>query len=118
MELLVGTIDTFAGTFMALAQAILIAIGAQYIGIILPLILLTLYILQKIYLKTSRQLRLLDLESKSLLYTHFTRTLIGLTTIRAFGRQIHPSDQNKRLLGFPRNLVISSIVSSVGSISF
>lgn len=41
--------------------------------------------IQKYYLRTSRQIRLLDLESKSPLYTHFIECLSGLVTIRAFG---------------------------------
>ncbi|PQE21513.1 ABC multidrug transporter protein [Rutstroemia sp. NJR-2017a BVV2] len=98
MELLIGIVDTFAGSFMAVAQAILIAIGAKYVGVILPLIIGTLYILQKLYLKTSRQLRLLDLESKSPLYSHFTETLSGLTTIRAFGWQAQSAEKNRKLL--------------------
>lgn len=40
--------------------------------------------IQKFYLRTSRQIRLLDLEAKSPLYTHFIETLSGLSTIRAF----------------------------------
>lgn len=98
MELLVSIVDTFAGSFMAVAQAILIAIGAKYVGVILPLIIVAIYLLQKIYLKTSRQLRLLDLESKSPLYSHFTETLSGLTTIRAFGWQTQSAAKNRRLL--------------------
>lgn len=98
MELLIGIVDTFAGSFMAVAQAILIAIGAKYVGVILPFIIGTLYILQKVYLKTSRQLRLLDLESKSPLYSHFTETLNGLSTIRAFGWQAQSAEKNRKLL--------------------
>lgn len=41
--------------------------------------------LQKVYLRTSRQVRLLELEAKSPLYTHFIETFHGLSTIRAFG---------------------------------
>ncbi|KAK7747489.1 hypothetical protein SLS53_001744 [Cytospora paraplurivora] len=37
------------------------------------------------YLRTSRQLRLLDLEAKSPLYTHFLDTMKGIATFRAFG---------------------------------
>jgi ATP-binding cassette subfamily C (CFTR/MRP) protein 1 len=98
MELLIGIVDTFAGTFMAVAQATLIAIGAKYVGVIIPLIVVIVYVLQKIYLRTSRQLRLLDLESKSPLYSHFTETLSGLVTIRAFGWQAQSASKNRRLL--------------------
>ncbi len=41
--------------------------------------------MQKFYLSTSRQLRFLDLEQKSPLYTSLTETIEGLSTIRAFG---------------------------------
>lgn len=41
-------------------------------------------VLQKYYLRTSRQVRLLDLEAKSPLYSHFIESLSGLVTVRAF----------------------------------
>jgi ABC-type multidrug transport system fused ATPase/permease subunit len=40
--------------------------------------------LQKFYLRTSRQIRLLDLEAKSPLFTQFLDLLRGLSTVRAF----------------------------------
>jgi ATP-binding cassette, subfamily C (CFTR/MRP), member 1 len=46
---------------------------------------LALYYLQRYYLRTSRQIRHLDLETHSPLYTQFTKTLAGLSTNRAFG---------------------------------
>lgn len=54
--------------------------------------------LQKFYLRTSRQIRLLDLEAKSPLYSHFIETLSGLTTIRAFGWTEKFREQNLVLL--------------------
>lgn len=50
----------------------------------IPFLFLSLYFLQKLYLRTSRQIRFLDLEAKSPLYTHFVETLDGLIHIRAF----------------------------------
>lgn len=58
-----------------------------------PFVLLALYLLQKFYLRTSRQMRFLDLEYKSPLYTHFAETLEGLSTIRAFGWQRQFTDK-------------------------
>lgn len=55
-------------------------------------------VLQKFYLRTSRQMRLLDLEAKSPLYSHFIETLSGLTTIRAFGWTEIFREQNLALL--------------------
>ncbi|KAH8203470.1 hypothetical protein TruAng_002341 [Truncatella angustata] len=67
------------------ANAAIIASGAQYVA-------------TKFYLRTSRQLRHLDLESKSPLYTHFTETLSGVATIRAFGWQQGFQEENFRFL--------------------
>ena len=53
-----------------------------------------MYVLQHVYLRTSRQLRLLDLETKSPLYTHFLETLRGLSTIRAFGWERQVREKN------------------------
>jgi ATP-binding cassette subfamily C (CFTR/MRP) protein 1 len=62
----------------------LICYGAYYLVAFNPLIGALLYAIQKFYLRTSRQLRLLDLEMKSPLFTHFSETEEGLATIRAF----------------------------------
>lgn len=55
-------------------------------------------VLQKYYLRTSRQLRLLDLEAKSPLYSHFIESLSGLVTIRAFGWADNFKELNLKLL--------------------
>ncbi|KAK1994915.1 P-loop containing nucleoside triphosphate hydrolase protein [Colletotrichum falcatum] len=74
-------------TLVAIASAALIASGARYLAAVVPFCALPLYLLQKFYLRTSRQMRHLDLESKSPLYTLFTESLGGVVTIRAFGWQ-------------------------------
>jgi ABC-type multidrug transport system fused ATPase/permease subunit len=47
------------------AMAIIIATASPYVALSYPFLGALLYLLQKIYLKTSRQLRFLDLETKS-----------------------------------------------------
>lgn len=54
--------------------------------------------MQKFYLRTSRQMRFLDLEAKSPLYTHFTESLAGAVTVRAFGREAAALDEHRRRL--------------------
>lgn len=44
--------------------------------------------MQKFYLKTSRQIRILDLEAKSPLFTQFLDLLQGLSSVRAFGWEV------------------------------
>lgn len=49
----------------ALGMAAVIATASPYLAISYPFIFALLYVIQKFYLRTSRQLRLLDLEAKS-----------------------------------------------------
>ncbi|KAK6835260.1 hypothetical protein RU639_002156 [Aspergillus parasiticus] len=85
MALPPATFLTVIGVLNCIGGAVMVIIGAKYLAIMVPLALIMLYCLQKFYLRTSRQLRFLDLEAKSPLYSHFLETLNGLTTIRAFG---------------------------------
>lgn len=57
-----------------------------------------LYWLQAFYLRTSRQMRYLDLELKAPLYTQLTETTAGLEHIRSFGWQQNNTAESLRLL--------------------
>lgn len=81
-----------------IAEVALIASGATYVAAVIPLCFAALYFLQKYYLRTSRQIRHLDLEAKSPLYTLFTETLSGLITVRAFGWKDRFLELNSQLL--------------------
>lgn len=65
----------------------IIAAGASYTAVIIPFFFAVLYAIMFFYLKTSRQIRHLDLESQTPLYTHFTETTAGIRHIRSMGRQ-------------------------------
>ncbi|KAJ5496624.1 ABC transporter integral membrane type 1 [Penicillium fimorum] len=84
-ELPDATLNTLFCVFQTLGQAAVMLTSSLYLAISYPFIGALLYILQRFYLRTSRQLRLLDLEMKSPLYTHFLDTVKGITTLRAFG---------------------------------
>lgn len=71
----------------AAAETALIASGSSFMVLTIPVLVMVVYVLQDIYLCTSKQLRLLDLEARAPLYSHFMETLDGLATIRAFGWQ-------------------------------
>lgn len=84
--------------FRLLSQCILLAIVQPLITVTLPFTILAVYLIQKVYLTTSRQLRFLDLEARALLNVSFLETLQGVATIRAFGWQPHfISDNVKKL---------------------
>ncbi|KID94351.1 ABC transporter, transmembrane domain, type 1, partial [Metarhizium majus ARSEF 297] len=91
-------IATVAAVVQAIAETAIIASGSSYIGAILPVCFVAVYLVQHYYLKTSRQVRILDLEMKSPLYTQFTETLAGLSTIRAFGWTMAVKEENFRRL--------------------
>ncbi|KAG5656426.1 hypothetical protein KAF25_000013 [Fusarium avenaceum] len=80
-----GLVVTLASFFGTIAKAGLLAASTPYIAATFPLLAAVYFYLQRGYLRTSRQLRLLDLEEKAPLYTQFLETLSGLATIRAFG---------------------------------
>ncbi|KAI8275539.1 ABC transporter [Colletotrichum sp. SAR11_57] len=74
---------TFDYFTLAIAEIILTTLATPQLTLLIPLLFLALYLLQRIYLQTSRQIRLLDLEAKSPLFSHFLASAAGLVTIRA-----------------------------------
>lgn len=76
----------------------LIGVSSPYTAISFPVVIAILYFAQKVYLRTSRQLRFMDLESKAPLYSHFSESLCGLLTLRAFGWQRAMKQKNHQLL--------------------
>ncbi|PON29457.1 hypothetical protein TGAM01_v201706 [Trichoderma gamsii] len=89
---------TIASFFGVLARAGLLAASSYYVAISFPFLAALYYFLQRGYLRTSRQLRLLDLEEKAPVYTQFMETLSGISTIRAFGWQKQAILKNHQLV--------------------
>ncbi|KAJ6785512.1 hypothetical protein PWT90_03803 [Aphanocladium album] len=59
--------------------------ASPYLAAVLPFLFGVLYLLQRFYLRTSRQLRLLELESKAPVTSHVIETMKGTASIRAYG---------------------------------
>jgi ABC-type multidrug transport system fused ATPase/permease subunit len=64
-ELPMAVTNLALDVFNALGMAAVIATSSPYIVALYPFIVVILYLVQKMYLRTARQLRLLDLEAKS-----------------------------------------------------
>jgi ABC transporter transmembrane region len=64
---------------------IVIVIASPFIAALLPVLFAVLWVVQKVYLGSSRQLRVLEIEARGPLYDHFLQCLSGLSTIQAFG---------------------------------
>ncbi|KAI8196524.1 ABC transporter FUM19 [Colletotrichum sp. SAR 10_86] len=82
----------------AIGQAAVIAVSSAWLAISYPFFMLLLWVVQRIYLPTSKRLRILDLEAKTPLYTNFLDTMNGLPTIRAFDWFPHQIARNDALL--------------------
>jgi ABC-type multidrug transport system fused ATPase/permease subunit len=67
-------------------------------SVIIPFCIIAVWIIQAFYFRSSRQIRLLDLETKAPLYAHFIETVEGLTSVRALHRQRQLTDRNLKLL--------------------
>ncbi|KAE8147983.1 multidrug resistance-associated protein [Aspergillus avenaceus] len=121
-----GFISTGFHLTGALAQAAIIIASLPYLAAALPIIVGLLMLIQRFYLRTSRQLRLLEIELKSPLYTHFIESLAGIATLRAFSwtrastsRMLHMLDRAQkpfylllciqRWLGLVLNLLVAGL---------
>lgn len=82
----------------SLGAAVLVFIGSGYVAVAIPGCILILYLIQNYYLRTSRQLRLLDIEAKAPLFSQFLETLSGLACIRAYGWTENYLERNTELL--------------------
>ncbi|KAK2011704.1 hypothetical protein LZ32DRAFT_678947 [Colletotrichum eremochloae] len=89
---------TSSGVLGCLAEAILITLGAKYLAVLIPFALGVLYCLQVFYLRTSRQLRQLHLQSQAPLNSHFLEASEGITTIRAFRWQAYFLEESQIIL--------------------
>ncbi|KAK7416712.1 hypothetical protein QQX98_005038 [Neonectria punicea] len=84
-ELPLSLLNFALSLFSLVGMAAVIAIASPWLAVAYPFLIGVVYYIQLFYLRTSRQLRLLDLESKAPLYAHFINTLSGLVTLRALG---------------------------------
>lgn len=87
MQLPLDLFNTSSEFFTAIVQIVLIAAASLQVLCAIPVMLLLLYMLQHFYLRTSKQLRLHELETKAALLTKIAEASsgAGLSTIRAHG---------------------------------
>ncbi|KAK2600118.1 hypothetical protein QQS21_005133 [Conoideocrella luteorostrata] len=86
-ELPLAALNIACSGLILVGQMLLIMNTSYWIALSFPAIILVLWALQSVYLRTSRQLRHLDIETKAPLYSQFVESLDGLASIRAFGWQ-------------------------------
>lgn len=81
-----------------MAQLIILCVLGKYLAAAIPVLAVVLFLVQRYYLRTSRQVRLLDIEAKTPLYSLFIETVHGTPTIRSFGWESSFHQQNGLML--------------------
>ncbi|KAJ5937940.1 P-loop containing nucleoside triphosphate hydrolase protein [Penicillium verhagenii] len=84
--------------FKLLAQVLLLCTAQTYMLMTFPILVVVIYLIQKIYLYTSRQLRWLTMEANALPSNSLLETVQGITTIRAFGWEDSYALENSKSL--------------------
>ena len=113
--------DLHASTMMAFVLCIgelaVNLYSSKYIAATVPVLIGLLYLVQSYYPKTSRQPRILEIQARAPLLTHFMETLQGLSSVRAFGWMPSYAAQSDILLRTAQqSLYIFYIVPSYGSL--
>ncbi|CAI4212352.1 unnamed protein product [Parascedosporium putredinis] len=94
-ELPMALVNVTTAFFGAFAESIIIFISSKYVSVSVPLLLLVLWVIQRFYLRTSKQLRLMDIEAKAPLSAFMLETIKGIASIRAFGRSTEFTRRNR-----------------------
>ncbi|EGX95333.1 ATP-binding cassette transporter, putative [Cordyceps militaris CM01] len=81
--------NTVSELFVAVIQVVLVAVASAHALAAVPAVATVLYAVQRFYLRTSKQLRLLDLEAKAVLHSLVSDVAggAGPSTLRAHGWQ-------------------------------
>lgn len=98
MNLPIIMVNYITTAFTTVGKALILLVVSKYLAVTTPFVIGILYVLQSFYLQTSRQVRLLEIEAKAPLYTHFLESVAGAATIRAFGWQSHYQQRNYRFI--------------------
>ncbi|GLA41074.1 hypothetical protein AnigIFM63309_008920 [Aspergillus niger] len=97
-DLPMAWLNTFTALCAALGETIIVLLSSKYLVISVPFLVGGLWVLQRFYLRTSKQLRLMDIESKAPLSGFVNDTISGLLTVRTFGRIDEFQCQARQLL--------------------
>ncbi|KAK6353572.1 hypothetical protein TWF696_005534 [Orbilia brochopaga] len=98
MDLPAALINFMESALIVLGVLGVSLVATPWIAIMLPFLGLCFFYVVRFYLRTSRQLRLIEMEAKAPLYTHFQETLTGISTIRAFSWEREFEEENEKLL--------------------
>jgi len=112
-DLLIRSISSVLSTIWRVMATVFVICYATYWFIIaLVPISVVYYFIQRFYVKTSRQLKRLQSVSRSPIFSHFSETLTGSSTIRAYSRQGYFIKQNENKVDSNQMSYYPNIVSN------
>jgi len=112
-DLLIRSISSVLSTLWRVMATVFVICYATYWFIIaLVPISVVYYFIQRFYVKTSRQLKRLQSVSRSPIFSHFSETLTGSSTIRAYSRQNYFIKQNENKVDSNQMSYYPNIVSN------
>ncbi|KAG4291732.1 hypothetical protein FPRO06_12985 [Fusarium proliferatum] len=85
MELPLAFVGATMNLLMLIAQCIVVTIQSHYAGFAILAIAVVIGFFHEFYLRTSRRLRVLDIEARSPVLSLLLESLDGLATVRAYG---------------------------------
>lgn len=108
--MLMFNVSLFLSGFVKLVGTIItIGIVSPYALVSFVPLMLILWFLQRFFRATSRELKRLDAISRSPVYAHFTESLDGMSSIRAYGAQDRMSAANATKLDANQNIYMISM---------
>ncbi|CAK8684757.1 unnamed protein product [Clavelina lepadiformis] len=95
-EVVPQSLSSFFQTFfMVISTFVVVTYSTPIFAAVIVPVLILYWFVQRFYVRTSRQLKRLESISRSPIYSHFSETLSGATTIRAYGLQTAFIKQNE-----------------------
>ena len=102
---------TTINLFRTLVSFIVIGIQTPWMLIAVPPLSVIYYFIQHYYIPTSRQLKRIESTSRSPIYIHFSETLSGTTSIRAYGSVSKFIDENNKRVDANNSCFYPSLVT-------
>ena len=97
--------------FRIVCSFIVIGIETPYMLIAIPPVCVIYYFVQRYYIPTSRQLRRIESITRSPIFVHFSETLSGTASIRAYGSVGTFIDENNKRIDVNNSCFYPSLIS-------
>ena len=108
-----STISSLCRLFLSVLSTIAAIAYANpvFIALVIPLSIIYWFV-QRVYVRSARQIKRLDSASKSPMYTHFSESISGISTIRAYQLEDRFKSENEMKIDFSQKCYQPSLASN------